>query len=65
MLVYSVKLESAANGLVMPTTTIHAYSKGIEKARKQAAEQQHKTADELKQKNLAGASEEWEVWCQQ
>lgn len=45
---YSVKLESTAKGLVMPT--IHVYSNDMETARKQAVEQYHKTVEELDRK---------------
>jgi hypothetical protein len=52
---YSVKLESTAKGLIMPT--IHVYSNDMELARKQAVEQYHKTVEELRAKGLMVATE--------
>jgi hypothetical protein len=53
---YSVKLESTAKGLIMPT--IHVYSNDMETARTEAVEQYAKTIDELKAKGLLIASME-------
>jgi hypothetical protein len=52
---YSVKLESTAKGLVMPT--VHVYGNDMEECRKNAIEQFHKTVDELRAKGLTVASE--------
>lgn len=52
---YSVKLESTAKGLVMPT--VHVYSNDAETARKQAVEQFHKTLEDLKAKGITPAQE--------
>ena len=52
---YSVKLESTAKGLVMPT--IHVYSNDMETARKEAVKQYAQVIDELKAKGLVPASE--------
>jgi hypothetical protein len=52
---YSVKLESTAKGLVMPT--VHVYGNDMEKCRKEAIEQFHKTVEELRAKNIVTASE--------
>jgi hypothetical protein len=53
---YSVKLESTAKGLVMPT--IHVYSNDMETARRQAVEQYAKLTEDLKAKGIAIASME-------
>ena len=48
---YSVKLESTAKGLVMPT--IHVYSNDMETARMQAIEQYTKLTEDLKARGVA------------
>jgi uncharacterized protein YbjQ (UPF0145 family) len=55
MYAYSVKLETTAKGLVMPT--IHVYSNDMETARSQAVEQYTKLTEELKAKGISLASE--------
>ena len=47
---YSVKLESTAKGLIMPT--VHIYGNDMGKCRKEAIEQFHKTVEELRAKNF-------------
>lgn len=48
---YSVKLESTAKGLVMPT--VHVYSNDMETARTRAIEQYHKTIEGLREKGIS------------
>lgn len=51
---YSVRLESTAKGLVMPT--VHVYGNDMETARKQAVEQYVKITEDLKAKGITIAS---------
>lgn len=50
---YSVKLESAAKGLIMPT--IHVFSNNLEGARVQAVQQLAPVIEDLKGKGLSVA----------
>lgn len=52
---YSVKLESTAKGLVMPT--VHVYSNDMETARYQAVQQYATLLEDLKARGIQTASE--------
>lgn len=52
---YSVKLESTAKGLIMPT--IHVFGNNLEAVRVQAVQQYEQVVADLRAKGLSVASE--------